>query len=135
MSGEQTNFGELFGLLDKVHELEVEVARLQEQKNAADTALVIAREALEHNQAVSNEWRRENIDQRALFMTQEKAQGLINSESLERRALEARVTVLERAGSAYSGSHSTLESVWVKMVAIASLIIGLFGITLHYFAK
>jgi hypothetical protein len=132
MSGDQTNFGELFGLLDKLHELEIEIARLQEQKDGSERALVLAREALEHNQAVSNEWRKENIDQRALFMTQEKAQGLINSEAQERRALDGRVSVLERQASSYTGSHSTIESVWVKAVAVAGLILGIFGLIVHY---
>src|ERR1700730_6725130 len=103
MSGSPTNFGELFGLLDKLHELEIEIARLQEQKDGSERALVLAREALEHNQAVSNEWRKENIDQRALFPTSQRVDGQFATESAERRALEARIAQLEQAGKRDEG--------------------------------
>jgi hypothetical protein len=121
-----------FEKLDKIHALEIEIARLQEKNTAGDRALTLARQALEHTQAASNEWRQENIDQRALFMTEEKVRGLMNAEEIKRMALEGRVVILEQAGYKSIGSHTTTESVWVKAIAVAGLFIGLYSIIAHY---
>lgn len=121
-----------FDKLDKIHALEVEVARLQEKIIAGDRALTLAREALEHAQAASNEWRQENLDQRALFMTEEKVRGLMTAEEIQRRALEGRVVVLEKASLMYAGGHTTVESVWVKAIGLLGLLLVVLGIILHY---
>jgi len=115
-------------LRTKVNELEIEIVRLQEQKKAAAEALIIARAALDHNQSVSNEWRKENIDQRALYMTTEKAQGLINGEAQERRALEGRVSILEKAGSQGEGRHNAFDSLWTRAIGLALLLVALAGL-------
>lgn len=122
-------------LLEKLHQLELEITRLQEQKRAADIALDLAREALLHSQAAANEWRQENIDQRALFITEEKARGLANVEEGQRRALEGRVAVLEKAANQNVGGRIVAESVWVKAGVIASLLIGIAALILHYAVK
>lgn len=102
-------------LLEKVHKLELQIARLQEQKVASAEALVIARNALEHNQEISNEWRKENLDQRALFLTKIEAFGITN-------ALDARVAMLER----------DRNSVWVRALIIAGSIIGAVATIQHF---
>jgi hypothetical protein len=129
------NESEISDLIEKIHRLEIEIARLQEQKEASGEALLLANAALQHNQAISNEWRKENIDQRALFMTKIEVQGLLNEEAGNRRALEGRVTVLEKASSTYSGEKSAIDSVWIKAIAIAGLMVTLLGLALHYFGK
>jgi hypothetical protein len=129
------NESEISDLIEKIHRLEIEIARLQEQKEASGEALLLANAALQHNQAISNEWRNENIDQRALFMTKIEVQGLLNEEAGNRRALEGRVTVLEKASSTYSGGKSAIDSVWIKAIAIAGLMVTLLGLALHYFGK
>src|ERR1700733_1640888 len=111
--------GENGMLREKVQALEIEIARMQEQKKAADMALELARRALEHSQAASNEWRQENIDQRSLFMSEDKVRGLMATEATERRALEGRVGVLEKAGSTGEGRHGAFDSVWVRATTIA----------------
>jgi hypothetical protein len=121
-----------FDKLDKIQALEIQIARLQEKIIAQENALVLARQALERSQAASNEWRQENIDQRALFMTEDKVRGLMDTEESKRNALEGRVVILERANFLAQGSHVTAESVWVKGFAIAGALMGLYGILAHY---
>ena len=113
---------EFVKLREKVQVLEVSVARLQEQEKAKAEALVIAREALSHSQQVSNEWRKENIDQRALYPTTPKMEGMFATESSERRSLENRIIVLEKAGATGGGRHAAFEAVWVKFAAVAALV-------------
>jgi hypothetical protein len=115
-------------LWERLHSLEVDVARLQEGKKAAEIALALANKALEHTQAQQNEWRQENIDQRALFMTEDKTRGLLSEEGAERRALEGRVSVLEKGGSAQSGRHSAFEDVWLKFAVVVTLLMTAAGL-------
>jgi hypothetical protein len=115
-------------LRDKVQTLEIEIARLQEQKTASDRALELARVALEHSQAASNEWRQENIDQRGLFVTDDKVRGLLSAEAIERRALEGRVAVLEKVGSEGQGRHGAFDSLWTRAIGIAFVVIALAGL-------
>jgi hypothetical protein len=122
--------GDINRLRDKMHELEVDVARLQEQEKASDRALIIAADALRHAQATSNEWRKENLDQRALFPTTNKVDGQFTTEASERRALEARVVLLEKAGNAGQARSSAFGDVWVKFVAIAGLLLA--GLSFFY---
>ena len=79
--------------------------------------------ALRHAQEVSNEWRKENIDQRALFMTEDKTRGLLAEEASERRAIDGRVAVLEKGGSSATGRHSAFEDIWLKLTVIVTLLI------------
>jgi hypothetical protein len=102
-------------LREKLHELELEIVRLKEQKVASSEALIIARDSLQHNQEVSNEWRKENIDQRVLFVTKIESFGITN-------ALDARVTILERDRNA----------VWVRALIIAGAIIGAVAAIQHF---
>jgi len=113
---------EFVKLRDKVHALEISVARLQEQEKAAAAALVIAREALTHAQEVSNEWRKENIDQRNLYPTSSKMEGLFATESSERRSLENRIIILEKINATGGGRHTAFEAMWVKFVAVSALV-------------
>jgi hypothetical protein len=122
-------------LLEKIHDLEVDVARLQEQEKAAGRALIIANEALKHSQAVSNEWRKENIDQRALYPTIPYVDGKFSTEGSERRSLEARVYLLEKAGSTGSGRSSAFSDVWVKFVVVATLLMAAWGLVLRLAGK
>ena len=132
MTPNDYNDAEFVKLREKVHSLEIDVARLQEKSKAAHDALAIASAALEHNQAVSNEWRKENIDQRALFMTDDKVRGLLAEEASERRAVEGRVTVLEKSASSDIGKRSAFDAVWVKGAVIATLILTGIGVVYKF---
>ena len=122
-------------LRDKVHSLEIAVARLQEQQVAGDKALVIANKSLEHTQAVSNEWRKENLDQRALFPTTNRVDGMFSVEASERRALEARVILLEKGSTVGQGRQSAFSDVWVKFVVVATLLMAGIGLFLKLVGK
>jgi hypothetical protein len=111
---------------DEVTELRIDVARLQTQKEGDETALELAKKASDHAQAASNEWRKENIDQRALFTTKNTVDGLMAEERAERRALEARVKVIETVGSKDEGKHSAFDAIWVKVAVIATLALSLY---------
>jgi hypothetical protein len=119
---EPPNLDDLSGMRERIHDLDVEVARLQEQKKASDVALDLARHALEHAQQNSNEWRQENIDQRALTLSKNEANGLFATEASERRALESRIVVLERDSS----------SVWLRALVVAGLVLGAVATVLHF---
>jgi hypothetical protein len=119
---------EFVKLREKVQSLEIAVARLQEQELASDRALVIANQSLQHSQAVSNEWRKENIDQRSLYPTISKMEGMFATESSERRSLENRIIKLENAQSTDSGKSTAFDAVWVKAALIISAIGTLFAI-------
>ncbi len=113
---------EFVKLREKVHELEVDVARLQENKKDADKALDLARTAMERSQAASNEWRQENIDQRALYPTVGKVEGLMQTEAAERRSLEARISALEKSNLQNVGRGSAFNDVWLKFITVATLV-------------
>ena len=119
------NDAEFVKLREKCHLLEIAVARLQEQELASDRALVIANQSLQHSQAVSNEWRKENIDQRALYPTISKMEGMFATEGSERRALENRIVVLEKGQSSDLGKNAT----WGIVLVIA---IALLGVAMHF---
>ncbi len=122
MSPNEYSDAEFIKLREKVQKMEVDVARLEEQTKAADRALIIANEALKHAQAVSNEWRKENIDQRATYPTTNKVDGQFSTEQAERRALESRVLVLENAGSKDQGKHSAFDAVWLKITVVVTML-------------
>jgi hypothetical protein len=128
MTPVEYNDSEFVKWRDKCHALEISVARLQEQEKASDKALTIATDALKHSQSVSNEWRKENLDQRALFPTTNKVDGQFATEGAERRALEARVLILEKSGNVGEGKHSAFEAVWVKFAVVVTLLIALAGL-------
>jgi hypothetical protein len=132
LSPNEYNDAEFIKLREKVHELEVEVARLQEQEKAADRALVIANKALEHSQASSNEWRKENIDQRATYPTISKVDGQFSTESSERRSLENRIILLEKSGSADQGKHSAFDVVWVRAAVVISMLLTAIGLAYKF---
>lgn len=124
MTPNEYSDSEFIKLREKAHDLEVKVARLEEQEKAGDRALAIASRALEHSQTVSNEWRKENIDQRALFPTTAKVDGQFQTEAAERRAVESRVYVLEKASNADQGKHSA-NILWLGLaITIVNILIG-----------
>ena len=107
------------------HDLEIKLARLEEKIAARDQALMLATDTLKAWQSSSNEWRKENIDQRNLFMTIDKAQSLIAAEQSLRAALEARVAVLEQSLSALSGKSTGSAITWAAAATITSITISL----------
>lgn len=118
---------EVVRLREKVHSLEVELAVLKQSGFDSDKALIIADAALKHSQEVSNEWRKENIDQRDLFPNKDEVNGKFATEASERRALEQRIVVLERAGSAGQGAHSAnIYAIGLVIVAINIIIAVMF---------
>ena len=118
MTPNEYSDAEFIKLREKCHELEISVARLQEQELASDRALVLANQSLQHSQQVSNEWRKENIDQRALYPTIAKVEGMAATESSERRSLENRIILLEKAQSMQAGRLATWGTV-LTLVVIA----------------
>jgi hypothetical protein len=126
---------EFIKLRDLTHKLDVEVAVLKQAKADSDKALVIADEALKHAQAVSNEWRKENIDQRATYPTIAKVDGQITTEQAERRALESRVVLLEKTGNADLGKHSAFDTVWVRFAVILTFVLTVVGLLWSHLGK
>lgn len=104
-----------------VHSLDVKVAILEQSKIDSEKALGIAELALKHSQSVSNEWRKENIDQRGLFPNKEEVNGKLATEAALRGALEGRIYVLEKANNTDAGRHSAFDTVWMKGAMIATL--------------
>lgn len=113
---------ELVNLREKVHLLEIAVARLQEQQKAAASALVIANKALEHSQQASNEWRQENIDQRDLYPQKLDVNGRFNTEAAERRSLEGRISKIELSLGEETGKQSGFDSVWLKGAVVITML-------------
>jgi hypothetical protein len=126
---------EVIKLREAVHQLEVHVAVQAAEAKASEKALVLARNALEHAQAASNEWRQENIDQRALFMTEDKVRGLFETEAAERRSLESRILSLEKIKVADTGRSSAFSSVWVVTTTIAFIVIAAVGLIVRYVGR
>jgi lipid II:glycine glycyltransferase (peptidoglycan interpeptide bridge formation enzyme) len=102
---------------DENGELRIAVARLEERLKAADQALELARESLERWQAASNEWRKENIDQRNLYPTTDKVNAMI-------AAIESRVATMEKAGTFTAGKHGAFGTVWAAIAGLAGIIAG-----------
>lgn len=114
-----------------LNELMVRLARIEEKVNAADNALVLARESLTRWQTTSNEWRQENIDQRAEYLTIEKGNSLINIEGAARNALEARVRILEQTSIQSSGKSQGSNSVIAIIFTIITIIISATALVIH----
>jgi hypothetical protein len=132
MSPSEYNGAEFVKLRDKVHELDVDVAVLKQAKLDSDKALAIADEALKHAQQVSNEWRKENIDQRNLFPDKNEVNGRFTVEGTRREALEARVSVIEKVGSSAVGRHSAFDDVWLKLTVVAALLVSVVSFLYHF---
>ena len=81
------------------------IARLEERLKASETALVLAREISMAWQASSNEWRKENMDQRSLYATIEKAEGMF-------KALDIRLLAMERTQFVSTGEEKGKMNVW-----------------------
>lgn len=99
---------------------------------AADAALVLAHGMMETWKESSNEWRKENMDQRAQYITIDKANALISVEASLRGALEGRVRVLEDSSKMEGGGHSALSTAWIVVAFTISSIISIVSI---YFRK
>jgi hypothetical protein len=110
--------------------VDVKIARLEEKLAASDRALELARQALGTWQAASNEWRQENIDQRAMYMTTDKATSLIQAESSQRYALEARVRVLEDSNKSDTGRHGAFNTTWIVIAFIITTAISIVTVIL-----
>jgi hypothetical protein len=109
-------------LREKVQSLEVEIARLQEQKKAADQALIIARASLDHAQAQSNEWRATLTDWKDDCPTKNEARGWIDAESAERRALSDRLALLEKDAG----------TIWIRALVVAGAVIAAVAALQHF---
>lgn len=62
---------------EKVQDLEIKTARLQEKLEAAATAVELARKALDTYQQAGETWRQVINDQRSQFVTMDRAIALI----------------------------------------------------------
>lgn len=96
---------------------EVRIARLEERLEASDRALDLARVSMENWKAASNEWRKENIDQRNLYPTTDKVISLVAS-------VETRLIVLEKSSSVNSGRHSAYNLMWAVVGSIVGIAFG-----------
>ena len=96
----------------------IDIARLQEQIKANDRALVLADEVLEQWKRGTNEWRQENVDQRNLFPTKDRVDGLIDT-------VNGRINTLDKQGAKLSGSVAALVFIWPIIVGI------IVGVILH----
>lgn len=121
------------GLVDKINALSVQLARLEEKLMASDKALDLARVALQAWQATSNEWRQENIDQRAMYMTREKVESLISAESISRNALSNRLELLEQKAQVDMGSQKAASSIWAVAVTVTTVIISTTMLVIKFF--
>jgi hypothetical protein len=88
-----------------IRKLEITVARLEERLMASEKALELAREISTAWQASSNEWRKENIDQRALYPTIDKVESMF-------KTLEARLSPLEKIQATFAGEEKGTLNVW-----------------------
>ena len=109
-------------LREKVQSLEVEIARIQEQKRAADQALIIAKASLDHAQAQANEWRATLTDWKDDCPTKVEARGWVDHESAERQALSARVSILEKDAG----------TVWIRALVVAGAVIAAVAALNHF---
>lgn len=104
--------------MEKISTLRERIARLEEKGLGMDKALELADARLKAWQESSNEWRKENIDQRALFITREKAESLFNEVNL-------RLSILEKNKVSTGGEKIAYHNVWVILVAVISFLISL----------
>jgi len=104
------------------------IVRLEEKIIANEKALTIASESLKHNQEVSNEWRKENIDQRNLFLTIEKGQSLIAVEAAMRNALDVRINNLEKFSNIGAGRIVGLSQFWNVLITVLALSISILAL-------
>lgn len=119
-------------------------ALVDERFESRDKALEISERNLRDWQHVSNEWRKENLDQRTLFTTKSeskadfaeaKAERLSiisaereerlkndNIESLARQALETRIILLEKLKNERTGKTYAFNIIWVVSLSAISAI-------------
>jgi hypothetical protein len=90
----------------------LDIARLQEQIKASDRALTLADAVLEQWKHGTNEWRQENVDQRNLFPTKDRVDGLIDT-------VNGRINTLEKQGAKLSGVWAVVVLLWPVAVALA----------------
>jgi hypothetical protein len=106
---------------ERVRLVELDIARIQTREIASKEALEISRNAYEHAQANSNEWRKENLDQRALFPTTEKVEAMVAKEVSQREALAERIGALETIHSSQEGRGGAFKAVWTQFLLVAGL--------------
>lgn len=110
----------------------IKVARLEERLMASDKALDLARASLTAWQSASNEWRQENIDQRAMFMTIDKAQSLVATEAALRASLEGRIWAIEQARQVDVGKQAAFSSTWAITCTVITIIISATALAIKF---
>lgn len=108
----------------QIQELSVKIARLEERLMAADKALELARQISTAWQLSSNEWRKENIDQRALYPTSDKVTALIS-------AVEIRLTLLEKVNQEKSGEFTGSINVLSVINTVLILVLAALAVFRH----
>lgn len=102
-------------------ELQISVARLEEKLKASASALELARLQLEVWKASANEWRQENVDQRRLYMTLDKAESVFN-------ALSARTNALEGAAQRKEGKEFSSREIVAWLIAAISIVVSIIAL-------
>jgi hypothetical protein len=121
---------EFIKLRDLAHGLEVEVAVLKAQGQAAKEALALANKALDNYKSANNEWRAALSDSQAQisqYMTIQTADARFDKEMGQRGALADRVYALEKNKNEQSGKSAGIDKTWALIVTLAFLAIALFG--------
>jgi hypothetical protein len=113
----------------EIGRLNVEVARLQEQVKGDARALSLSRDELNSWKLSQNEWRQENVDQRALYITTDRAEAMIKGEAALRAGLEGRVYALERAEVSHRGRGEGYSNSWIIGFGVLVLAV---QIVLHF---
>jgi type II secretory pathway pseudopilin PulG len=119
---------EFIKLREKTHELEVHVARLQEQIIASKEALSLANKALDAYKSANNEWRsslddaREEINKYMLTAT---ADARFDKEMGQRGALADRVYALEKNRNEQTGRVTGIDKTWAVIYAVSILLVAL----------
>jgi hypothetical protein len=130
MSIEDSEFTKLREL---AHMLEVDVAVLKSQRDAAEKALTLAKEALDAYKAANNEWGRtfsEWRGQMSQYMLTQTADARFDKESGQRGALADRVVSLEGTKKEQSGRTAGIDKTWALVITLVLVGLGVVGLWL-----
>lgn len=123
-------------LRDKMEQVRIDVARLQEQAAGNEKALELATKTLDAYKANSNEWRQENLEQRAIFPSEDKVHGWFETVNTRVGSLEnstnIRLASLEASRTEDLGKRGGFSTVWGVTVTVILIVLAAAGLAVHF---